>query len=183
MNTQNLGNKLVFIAVALCLFTVVGWIEWITPKTIISIMSSLAVRTVTALKVMSGLPKKQKLLFKQFFDTREIGSYSVTSYRSVPAQTKKTGYTWTSIGERTNSGVVAVSQDLLEKNGGPLRYHDTICIEDIGCRQVLDCMNERHKQRLDFWVATYDQEKAFDKKFRGKKLKVWVLKLPEGFLK
>ena len=105
----------------------------------------------------------------------------MTAYRSVPEQTKPKGYTYTSIGERTNNAVVAVSQDLL--NGKRLRYYDTVFIEGVGFRQVLDCMHHRHKNRLDVWVKSYEEEKKFDKKFRGKKLRIWVLKVPQGEIK
>lgn len=71
---------------------------------------------------------------------------------------------------------IAVSQDLLKKNGGPLDYGDTIFIEGIGFKTVNDCMASRHKRRLDVWVQTYQNEKEFDVKFRGKKLKVYLVK-------
>jgi len=97
----------------------------------------------------------------------------VTSYRSVPEQTKPKHYEWTSIGERCNVHGIAVSQDLLAKNGGPLHYGDLVYVEGIGVKFVNDCMNVRWTRRMDVWVETYDDEKRFDKKFGHKKLTIW----------
>lgn len=104
-----------------------------------------------------------------------IGTSQVTSYRSVVEQTDSSPF-FTSIGERVNAGGVAVSQDLLKKNGGPLDYGDYIYIEYIGIKRVNDCMNIRHKNSFDVWVATHEEEKAFDKKMRGKSPRIWLIK-------
>jgi 3D (Asp-Asp-Asp) domain-containing protein len=104
------------------------------------------------------------------------GEMRVTSYRSVPAQTKPKGYYWTSSGERCNVHGVAVSQDLLVKNGGFLKFNDVLYIEDLGYFHVNDTMNKRHKKRLDVWLPTYEDEKLFDRKFKRRTLKVWLIK-------
>lgn len=104
-----------------------------------------------------------------------LGNLTPTAYRSVPAQTDDTPFI-TATGERVHNKGVAVSQDLLKKNGGPLEYGDLLYIHGVGYKFVNDCMNKRHKNRLDVWVRNYADEKEFDRKFRGKKLKVWVIK-------
>lgn len=96
----------------------------------------------------------------------------VTSYRSVPAQTKPHGCEWTSIGERCNAHGVAVSQDLLAKNGGPLHYGDLVYIEGVGFKFVNDCMNARWTNRADVWVQTYAEEKKFGTRIT----RIWLVK-------
>jgi 3D (Asp-Asp-Asp) domain-containing protein len=107
-----------------------------------------------------------------------ISSMQVTSYRSVKNQTDSSP-NWSSIGVHTNPMMLAVSQDLLKKNGGTLSYGDTVYVEDIGFKVVQDCMNKMYKNRADVWVSTYEEEKAFDKKFSHRKLKVWLIKKKE----
>lgn len=102
-----------------------------------------------------------------------VGHFVVTSYRSVPSQTKPTNCNWTSIGERCNIHGIAVAQNLLAQNGGPIHYGDLLLIDGVGYRIVNDCMNARIKNQLDAWVETYDDEKAFDRTYRGRKLTVW----------
>ena len=88
-----------------------------------------------------------------------IGNMTITSYRSIPSQTDSSPWI-TSIGERVHPHGVAVSRDLLAKNGGPLNYGDLVYIEGFGFKVVNDCMHKRHKQSVDMWVATYKEEKA-----------------------
>lgn len=99
----------------------------------------------------------------------------MTSYRSVPEQTDSSPY-YTSIGERVHPHGVAVSQDLLKRRGGPINYGDILYIEDIGFKVVNDCMNARHKNHIDVWVSTLKKEQDFHKKFKNKKLKVWIVR-------
>lgn len=95
-----------------------------------------------------------------------IGRLVATSYRSVPRQTKPCpGCFYTSIGERVCRDGVAVSQDMLRD--GRVKYGDWLFIRGIGLKRVNDCMNARWKNRVDIWLETYEQEKAFDKRFRG----------------
>lgn len=111
-----------------------------------------------------------------------LGQLVVTSYRSVPEQTDSTPF-HTSIGEHVHPHGVAVSRDLLKRWGGPLDYGDTIYIEGVGLKVVNDVMNERHKQRIDVWVSTLDDEKQFHKEHKSRKYQAWLIKplLKESF--
>lgn len=84
---------------------------------------------------------------------------TVTSYRSVPNQTDDSPY-YTSTGEHVHPHGIAVSRDLHKRWGGPLNYGDVVYIEGYGFKVVNDVMNQRHKQAIDIWVATFDEEKA-----------------------
>lgn len=108
-----------------------------------------------------------------------IGQLQVTSYRSVPSQTDDSPFI-TSIGERVNEHGVAVSQDLLKKNGGPLNYGDMVYIENLGWKVVNDCMHPRYRNRIDVWVKDYKSEKAFDERFKRTKLLVYVVRNKRG---
>ncbi len=103
-----------------------------------------------------------------------IAQATVTSYRSVPAQTDSSPF-YTSTGEHVHPHGVAVSQDLLSRWGGPLNYGDTVYIEGVGLKVVNDCTNERLRQHLDVWVGTHDEEKDFDRRHRGKRARIWVV--------
>lgn len=94
---------------------------------------------------------------------------TVTAYRSIPSQTDSSP-NYTSIGERTHKGGVAVSRDLLSRWDGPLNYGDYLFVEGLGIYRVNDVMNDtaydrdKHKrykirQHIDIWVASYDEEK------------------------
>lgn len=104
-----------------------------------------------------------------------LGNVAVTSYRSVPNQTDDTPF-HTSTGEHVNERGIAVSRDLLKRWGGPLNYGDQVYIDGVGFKYVNDCMAERHKNAIDIWVPTLKDEKAFDKKYAGKKLTMWVIR-------
>ena len=170
---RSFGQRSAIIALAIFLSLGLGWIDWTIRKAITYRMWFHAVPTVTNCVGIGLLPKKLESPLVPSWHFEYLGTMQVTAYRSTPEQCKPKGYFWTSIGEHVNSSVVAVSQDLLKQ--GIVKYHDTICIEDIGCKQVLDCMNARWTRRLDCWVPTYDDEKAFDKKFRGRKLRIWKI--------
>ncbi len=101
-----------------------------------------------------------------------LGALVVTSYRSVPGQTDSSP-DFTSIGERCNPHGVAVSQDLLAVNGGPLHYGDTLFIEGVGWRVVNDTMNARWKKRLDIWVPDYESEHRFYQRYHSGRLRAW----------
>ena len=90
-----------------------------------------------------------------------IANVTLTSYRSVPAQTKPRGCEWTASGERCNVHGVAVSQNLLARWGGPLHYGDLVYIEGVGFKTVNDVMNPRWHDRCDIWVSAYKDEKKF----------------------
>lgn len=107
-----------------------------------------------------------------------IGNIPVTAYRSVPNQTDNSPFL-TSIGEHVCKDGVAVSQDLLEKNGGPLRYGDWIYIEDIGLKRVNDTMHPRITQHIDVWVKTLGEEKRFWERYKNKRLKIYRVQFME----
>lgn len=100
-----------------------------------------------------------------------VGNLTLTSYRSVPEQTDDTPF-HTSTGERVSVRGCAVSRDLLKRWGGPLDYGDLLYIEGVGFRFVNDCMAARHKQAVDIWVETYQDEKAIGVR---KNKKVWLI--------
>lgn len=104
-----------------------------------------------------------------------ITNATVTSYRSIKSQTDNSPF-YTSIGEHTNVHGVAVSQDLLKQNGGPLSYGDLVYVEKIGYKFVNDCMAKRMHNHIDIWVEEYSQEKEFDKKWAGKRTRIWLIK-------
>ncbi len=104
-----------------------------------------------------------------------IANVTVTSYRSVPAQTKPKNCEWTSIGEHTNVHGIAVSQDLLSRWGGPLNYGDLIYVEGVGFKFVNDVMNARWKRRADVWVTDYNAEKKFGVRCG----RIWLIKKAE----
>lgn len=120
-----------------------------------------------------------------------IGSLTVTAYRSVKSQTDSSPF-YTSTNEHVSRYGVAISQDLLcpvclklhrrckrPDQQSKIHYGDWVYIENVGLRCVNDIMNQMHKKRFDVWVADYDAEKDFDKKYRNLKLKVWLIKINE----
>lgn len=119
-----------------------------------------------------------------------LGSLQVTSYQSIVSQTDSSPF-YTSTGERVNANGIAVSQDYLRDK--VVSYGDVVYVEHIGFKVVNDCLGKfkrysiptkdgkkrvfkRQNKCFDVWVASYAQEKAFDKKFRNRKLKVWLIK-------
>lgn len=80
----------------------------------------------------------------------------LTGYQPVSKQTDSSP-TWTSIGDRTTKFGVAVSQDLLAD--GRVKYGDVLYIPGFGYRVVNDCMNARHRNRVDILVFTQAEEK------------------------
>ena len=104
-----------------------------------------------------------------------LGVLTVTSYRSVPNQTDSTPFI-TSTNERVHDGGVAVSRDLLcplslklklrhARKGcqfqNKIHYGDQLFTGPGGFRVVNDCMNARHKRRIDLWVPTLRMEKKY----------------------
>jgi 3D (Asp-Asp-Asp) domain-containing protein len=81
---------------------------------------------------------------------------TMTAYRPVAQQTDDSP-TWTSIGDRATKFGVAVSQDMLKD--GRVKYGDVLYIPGVGYRIVNDCMNARHKNRIDVLVFTHAEEK------------------------
>lgn len=104
-----------------------------------------------------------------------LGNMTVTSYRSVPEQTDSTPFI-TATGEHVTPHGAALSRDLLERWGGPVSYGDYIYIEGIGIKVVNDTMHPRHKNHVDIWVATYEEEKAIGWQ---KNKKIYLIKSKE----
>lgn len=103
-----------------------------------------------------------------------LGTMTTTAYRPVASQTDSSP-TWTSVGDRTTKYGVAVSQDLLES--GEIHYGDTLKIEGLnGLRVVNDCMNVRHKRRVDVLVFTHAEEKRIGVKVR----QIWRIRDGNG---
>lgn len=100
-----------------------------------------------------------------------LGSLTVTSYRSIPAQTDSTPF-YTSIGEHTHPGGCAASRDLL---GSSLKYGDYIYIEGLGLCKINDTTNARHRQLIDKWVENKAQEHAIGVR---KNVKVYKVQMP-----
>lgn len=102
-----------------------------------------------------------------------VGNLQVTSYRSVRAQTDDSPFI-TSTGERVCRDGVAVSQDLLRSKR--IKYGDWLYVEGIGLKRVNDTMNKRHTNHIDVWVPSLEAEKSFHRRFKGKRVNVWVIK-------
>ncbi len=119
-----------------------------------------------------------------------IGSLQVTSYRSVYSQTDNTPYN-TSTGEHVSPDGVAISQDMLcpickkehkrckNPSKSEIHYNDWLYIQGVGLKRVNDVMNKRHKNHLDVWVSSLDEEKTFFKEHHSNGLVTF--KLQENF--
>ena len=103
-----------------------------------------------------------------------LGNMTITSYRSVEEQTDDTPYI-TSTGEYVHSAGVALSRNLLKRWDGSVEYGDLVYIEGYGFKIVNDCMDARHRNAVDIWVATHEEEKAIGVR-RGK---VWLVRARE----
>lgn len=124
-----------------------------------------------------------------------IGKLTITSYRSIPAQTDSSPL-YTSTNKHVYKGGCAVSRDLLCKacrrlhhrcqhpdDGRFVHYGDYLYIEGYGIKQVNDIMGpSQHywirtkqgkrklfvpiRQALDIWVSSYQEEKAINVKYK-----------------
>lgn len=113
-----------------------------------------------------------------------IGTFQITSYRSIKEQTDNSPFN-TSTGERVSPDGIAVSQDLLcprclklmarcnQIDTKKLHYGQWVYIKHVGLKRINDVMNKRHKNRMDVWVATLEQEKEFHKLYKNVKLEVY----------
>lgn len=101
-----------------------------------------------------------------------LGNMTITSYRSLPEQTDSTPFI-TATGEHVHSSGVALSRDLLARWNGPVKYGDLVYIEGYGLKVVNDTMHPRHRNHVDIWVETYQEEKAIG----VRKGKVWLIKI------
>ena len=98
-----------------------------------------------------------------------LGTLTVTSYQAIPSQTDSSPG-WTAIGDKTTKFGVAVSQDMLKD--GRIKYGDVLLIDGYGLRVVNDCMNARHKNRIDLLVFSHAEEKRVGTRH----LRVWRIK-------
>lgn len=127
-----------------------------------------------------------------------IGELTVTSYRSIPAQTDSTPFR-TSTNARVEPGGVAVSRDLLcgacrklhgrcrhPEYAKKLHYGDWLYVDGYGFRFINDVMGKtsttkvngrRHKRiitnQIDIWVRSYKEEKTVG----FSKLKVYKIQM------
>lgn len=101
-----------------------------------------------------------------------VANVSITAYRSVPSQTDNSPY-HTSTGERVCQDGVAISQDLLKS--GKVKYGDWLYIPGIGLKRAKDCMHHRHKNSVDVWVGSLKEEQEFHRKWKGKKVNVYIV--------
>jgi 3D (Asp-Asp-Asp) domain-containing protein len=103
-----------------------------------------------------------------------LGTLLVTSYRAVPAQTKPEctdrHHCETSISENVSELGVAVSPDML--SSGRVHYHDCLYISGVGFRIINDTTNSRLHNTIDVFVY----EKAEEKAFGIRHLRVWLIK-------
>lgn len=139
------------------------------------------------------------------FKTKHIGIVVPTAYRSVPEQTDSSPFN-TSTGERVRSGGVAVSRDLLcgacrklrKRCARPdypkrIHYEDWLYVNELGFLRVNDVMGAYTRQRvrgriariplvrrIDVWVPTLADEKAFHKKYKSKSVELWEVKPMEN---
>lgn len=107
-----------------------------------------------------------------------LGTFTLTSYQAIPAQTKpectSRYHCQTSIDDGITRFGVAVSQDLLKS--GRVHYGDVLYIPGYGHRVVNDCMNPRHKNSIDLLVFTRAEEKAVGVRH----LRVFLVPTPEA---
>ncbi len=134
-----------------------------------------------------------------------VGSnITITSYQSIRNQTDSSPF-FTSIGERTRHGGVAVSRDMLcgacrrlhrrcahPEDSRKLHYGDWLYVREIGFVRVNDVMGayttERVKGRkvripiahhIDVWVGGLVEERAFHKKWKGKPVELYRIEVKE----
>ncbi len=111
-----------------------------------------------------------------------LSTCTITAYQSVKGQTDESP-NFTSIGERTHKGGVAISRDLLKRWGGPCNYGDYVYIEYLGIYKINDCMGStqydkvNHKRvsihhHFDIWVSSLNEEKQIKMQLQ----KVYLIK-------
>jgi len=86
-----------------------------------------------------------------------IGKVSCYMYNPVKSQTDSSPH-YTSIGEKVQEGIIAVSQDLL----GKVNYYDMVYIKELDRYfYVMDCMHKKQKNSVDIFSWNLKQSKAF----------------------
>lgn len=101
-----------------------------------------------------------------------IATVTPTAYIPHPSQTDSTPLIAAN-GKTIHSDGVAISRDLHERWGGPLKFGDLVYLEGIGYKIVNDVMNKRHTNRVDVLVWTENEEAEFWSNWRGKEVKLW----------
>jgi len=118
-----------------------------------------------------------------------VGSIQLTAYRSLPSQTDCTP-NHTSTGEKVTPDGIAISQEQLcgackklhkrcehPEVEGHLHYGDWVHIPGVGIKRINDCMNVRHKMRMDIWVASKKEESDIWNRFKDRKVEVYKIVL------
>lgn len=118
-----------------------------------------------------------------------LGLLLTTGYQSEPRFTDNTPF-HTSIGEKVHPHGIAASQDLLcpaslfkdlriKRHKAEtchlkhkLHYHDLLWVEGVGFKILNDTMNKRHRNHVDVWCASHEQEK----KLKPQKRKVLLVR-------
>lgn len=136
-------------------------------------MRKILISSIIVFALNANIEQQADLLVESPLESQYLGSFIVTSYRSVKNQTDSTPFI-TSIGERVCSDGVAVSQDWLRSK--KLKYGDWIYIQDVGLKRINDTMNKRWRNRFDCWLPFYSMEHQFYLKFGKRKLKIWLIK-------
>ena len=101
-----------------------------------------------------------------------IATVTPTAYQPISTQTDNTPLIAAN-GKMVHSDGIAVSRDLHERWGGPLKFGDLVYIEGIGYKIVNDVMHERYERRVDILVWTEAEEAEFWKQWKGKTVTLW----------
>lgn len=113
---------------------------------------------------------------------------TLTSYQPIRSQTDDSPH-YTSIGTRVSDTGIAVSRDLLcpmalnkdlriKRHSSKvcrikrIHYGDSLYVQGFGFKVVNDCMNKRHRNRVDVFVWTHKEEKQIGTRSN---VKVWRL--------
>lgn len=134
-----------------------------------------------------------------------IGNVTMTAYRSVPMQTDSSPFI-TSTGERVRSGGVAVSRDLLcgacrklhkrclhPSYPKKIHYDEWLYVSEVGFLRVNDVMGDYTtqrvngkrvriplRQRIDVWVPTLVDERAFHKRWKSQPVELRKILITEN---
>ena len=101
-----------------------------------------------------------------------IATVQVTAYQPIPEQTDDTPLIMAN-GHLVSEGCIAVSRDLHERWGGPLKFGSTVLVEGMGYYRVCDIMNKRHRKRIDILVFSTEHEAEIWAAWKRKKVKIW----------
>ncbi len=128
----------------------------------------------------------------------------MTAYQSTPSQTDSSP-NYTSTGERTKHGGVAVSRDLLcgacrklhkrcqhPEDARKIHYGDWLYVHGVGFLRANDVMGAYTTERvrgkrvripiknhIDVWVGSLAEEKAFHKKWGGQPVELYRVEVKE----